>query len=148
MRVHLMEIPVVSGNSGDICVHLSGQPFSVNLCTVDRIGSHCVSAAIFIRWLLVKADMDMASTLRLSLICVSVHEGRQLRASARSISLPGLYVMVMSYCCSQRSILCSLTGAAIRFFMLIISSWFVVCFNHKCSSIQVSVELLTAIYNG
>ena len=54
-------------------VHLLGQPFSVNLCTVDRIGSH-VFAAIFIRQLLVKADMDMASTLRLSLICVSVHD--------------------------------------------------------------------------
>ena len=69
-----------------------------------------------------KADIDMASTLMLNMICVSVRNGRQVRASARSISLPGLYVMVMSYCCSQRSILCSLTGAAIRFFMLIISS--------------------------
>ena len=60
--------------------------------------------------------------LRSSLICVSVCEGRLLRASARSISLPGLYVMVLSYCCSQRSILCSLPGAAIRFFILINSS--------------------------
>ena len=128
-------------------MHLSGQPFSVNLCTVDRIGSHCISTAIFVRWLLVKAEMDMALTLRLSWICVSVYEGRWLRASARSISLPGLYVMVMSYCCSQRSILFSLAGAAIRFFILIISSslWSV---STKCSSVQVSVELLTAIHNG
>ena len=103
-------------------MHLSGQPFSVNLCTVDKMGSHCVSAAILVRQLLVKAEMDMASTLRSSWICVSVHERRQLRASARNISLPGLYVMIMSYCCSQRSILCSLAGAAVRFFILIISS--------------------------
>ena len=54
-------------------------------------------------------------------ISMLVLDGRQLRASARSISLPGLCVMTMSYCCSQRSILWSLTGAAMRFFRLIIS---------------------------
>ena len=85
-------------------VCLLGQPFSVSLCTINKIGSHCVSAPIFVRRLLVKAEMDMASNLRSSWICVSVCEGRWLRASARSISLPGLYIMVMSYWCSQRSI--------------------------------------------
>ena len=51
-------------------VHLSGQPFSVSPWTVDKMGFHCVPAAILVRQLLVKADIDMASTLRLSWICV------------------------------------------------------------------------------
>ena len=65
--------------------------------------------------------MEMASTRRSSLILVLVLDGRQLRTSARSISLPGLYVMIRSYCCRWRSILWSRAGAAVRFFKLIIS---------------------------
>ena len=55
------------------------------------------------------------------MIWVLVLDGRQLRASTRSISLPGQYVMTRSYCCRQRSILWSHAGAAVRFFKLIIS---------------------------
>ena len=65
--------------------------------------------------------MEMALTHRSSLISVLVLDGRWLRASARSISLPGLYVMIRSYCCRWRSILWSHAGAAVRFFKLIIS---------------------------
>ena len=57
-------------------MHLLGQPFSVNLCTVDKMGSHCVSAATSVRQLHMKTEMDMTSILRLSWIFVSVPEGK------------------------------------------------------------------------
>ena len=112
-------------------VHLLGQPFSVSLCTADKNGSCCVSAAILVGWLLVKAELICINSEVELDVCVSVCEGRWLRASARSIYLPGLYIMIMSYCCSQISILCSLAGAAMRFFILIISSslWSVLTVN-------------------
>ena len=73
----------------------------------------------------------MASTLRSRQISVLVLDGRQLRASVRSISLPGQYMMTMSYFCSQRSICWNLTGDAMRFFRLIISRglWSVLMIN-------------------
>ena len=84
---------------------LLGQPFRVSLCTIERMGSHCVSAPILVRHLGVKANIDMALTQRSNLISVFILDGRWLRASARSISLPGWYVMTRSYCCRWRSIL-------------------------------------------
>ena len=90
-------------------------------CTIERMGSHCISAAILVRHLWENAKVDMASTHRSNLISVLVLDGRWLRASTRSISLPGLYVMIRSYCCRWRSILWSHAGAAVRFFRLIIS---------------------------
>ena len=63
----------------------------------------------------------MVSTQRSNLISVFVLDGRWLRASTRSISLPGWYVMTRSYCCRWRSILWNHVGAAVRFFKLIIS---------------------------
>ena len=63
----------------------------------------------------------MALTHRSNLILVLVLDGRQLRASPRSISLPGQYVMTRSYCCRWRSILWSCAGVTVRFFKLIIS---------------------------
>ena len=68
-----------------------------------------------------KANITMALTHRSNLISVLVLDGRWLRASTRSISLPGWYVMTRSYCCRWRSILWSHAGAAVRFFKLIIS---------------------------
>ena len=65
--------------------------------------------------------MEMVLTHRSSLILVLVLDRRWLRAFARSISLPGLYVMIRSYCCRWRSILWSRAGAAVRCFKLIIS---------------------------
>ena len=85
------------------------------------MGSHCVSALILARHLRVKANINMALTQRSNLISVLVLDGRQLRASTRSISLPGWYVMTRSYCCRWRSILWRHAGAAVRFFRLIIS---------------------------
>ena len=68
----------------------------------------------------VKANIDMALTQRSNLISVLVLDGRQLRASATSISLPGWYVMTRSYCCRWRSILWRCAAATMRFFRLII----------------------------
>ena len=93
----------------------------MSLCTIERMGSHCISAAILVRCLGEKAYINMASTHRSNLISVLVLDGRQLRASARSISLPGQYVMTRSYCCRWRSNLWSRAGATVRFFKLIIS---------------------------
>ena len=66
---------------------------------------------------------DIASTQRSSLISeLFALEGKRLSASASNISLPGQYVMTMSYCCNLSNILCNLTGAEIRFLRQIISS--------------------------
>ena len=75
--------------------------------------------------------------------------GRWLRASTRSISLPGQYVMTTSYCCRWRSILWRHAGATVRFFRLIISrglwsmspQWMSFC-------IGTCMEFFTTIYNG
>ena len=48
-------------------------------------------------------------------------DGKWLSASASNISLPGRYVMTMSYCCTHNNILCKQTGAEVRFFKQIIS---------------------------
>ena len=84
------------------------------------MGSHLVSALILVRCLGVKVNIDMVSTQRSNLISVLVLDGRQLRASTRSISLPGQYVMTRSYCCRWRSILWRHAGATVRFFRPII----------------------------
>ena len=68
-----------------------------------------------------KGNIDMVLTHRSNLISVLVLDGRWLRASTRSISLPGQYIMTRSYCCRWRNILWSHAGAAVRFFKLIIS---------------------------
>ena len=95
------------------------------------MGSHCVSTPILVRYLGVKANINMASTQRSNLISVFVLDGRWLRASARSISLPGWYMMARSYCCRWRSILWRHAGATVRFFKLIISrgSWSISMMN-------------------
>ena len=87
----------------------------------------------------------MASTRRSNLTSVFVLDGRQLRASARSISLPGWYMMTRSYCCRWRSILWRHAGAAVRFFRLIILR---VHLHNECPSLQVRVEFFTTIYDG
>ena len=86
----------------------------------SRGGGLTESAAILVRCLWEKANIDMVSPCRSNLISVLVLDGRQLRASARSIFLPGQYIMTRSYCCRWRSILWSRAGAAVRFFKLII----------------------------
>ena len=102
---------------------LVSHPFSVSQCTVDRIGSFCVSIAVLVSWLLENAVKDIALTRRSSLISVLFAlEGKWLSASASNISLPGRYIMTMSYCCNLNNILCNLTGAEIRFFKQIISN--------------------------
>ena len=90
------------------------------VCTIERMGSHCVSSPILVRCLGVKAYIDMVPTQRSNWISVLVLDGRWLRASARSISLPGLHMMTRSYCCRQRSILWRCAGATMRFCRLII----------------------------
>ena len=87
------------------------------------IRSFCVSIAVLVSWLLENAAKDIASTRRSSLISVLFAlEGKWLSASVSNISLPGQYIMTMSYCCNLNNILCSLTGAEIRFLRQIISN--------------------------
>ena len=107
-----------------MCLCIFGHPLSVNQCTVNRIGSFCVLFAVLVSRLLGNAEMDIASTQRSSLICeLFAHDdGKWLSASASNISLPGRYVMAMSYCYRCNSILCKWTGAEVKFFKLIISS--------------------------
>ena len=105
-----------------VCVFIPGHPFSVNRWTVNKIGSFCVSCAVLVSQLLENAAKDIALTRRSSLISeLFALNGKWLSASANNISLPGPYVMTMSYCCSLNSILCKQTGAEIRFFKQIIS---------------------------
>ena len=59
---------------------LSGQLFRVSRCTIERMGSHCVSAAILVRHLWENAKVDMALTRRSNLISVFVLDRRRLRA--------------------------------------------------------------------
>ena len=120
------------------------QPFRVSLCTIKRMGSHCVSALILVRCLRVKANIDMASTQRSNLISVFVLDGRWLRASTRSISLPGQYIMTRSYCCRWRSILWRCAGAAVRIFRLIIlrGLWSISTMNGP------SVQLCVGIFHN
>ena len=78
---------------------------------------------VLVSRLLENAAKDIASTRRLSLISVLFAlKGKQLRASASNISLPGWYIMTMSYCCNFNNIFCNLTGAEIKFFKQIISN--------------------------
>ena len=95
-----------------------------------------------------KANINMALTLRSNLISVLVLEGRQLRASARSISLPGQYVMTRSYCCRKRSILWSHARGHCEIFQADHLEGLVVCFHDECPSIQVCIEFFTTIYDG
>ena len=115
----IMEALVKSCHSGDTT--LSIRPTGQGECAPLRGWGPIVSAPILIRCLGVKANIDMALTQRSNLISVFVLDGRQLRASTRSISLPGWYMMTRSYCCRWRSILWRCAGATVRFFRLIIS---------------------------
>ena len=51
--------------------------------------------------------------------------GARDRLSARIISHPGLYVMVMSYPCSLSSMVSSLGGAAVKF-LSFVKTWLIV----------------------
>ena len=105
-----------------MCRNFLGQPFSVSLCTVDKIGSCCVSSAILVSQLLENVERDIASTRRSSWISeLFALDSKCLNASVSNISFPGQYIMTISYCCKHNSILCSWSGAEMRFFMLIIS---------------------------
>ena len=106
-----------------MCLHTLGYPFRVNQWTVNRIGSFCVSCAVLVSRLLENAAKEIASTWRSSLISeLFALDGKWLSVSTNNISLPGWYVMTMSYCWNLNNILCNLTGAEIRFFKQIISS--------------------------
>ena len=86
-----------------------------------RVSIH-LAICLVVSQLLEKAEIDIALIHRLSLISeLFALDGKWLSASASNISLPGQYMMTMSYCCSHKSILCKQTGAEIRFFKQIIS---------------------------
>ena len=114
------------------CLHFSGQLFSVSLCTVDKIGSRCVSSVVLVNQLLENVEIDITLTRRSSWISeLFALDGKWLNASASNISFPGQYVMTISYCCRHNNILCNWAGAEMRFFMLIISRglWSVLTMN-------------------
>ena len=98
---------------------LVGHPSWVKLCTMARIGSVAVSTYICLILCVVNpwCSIHMSSS-----IVVLAGLGSQDRASARSISLPGLYFIVQLKGWSLSNILCSLGGAATRFFNAIISN--------------------------
>ena len=117
-----MEAPVKSCCSGDTTLSvrptIQGESVyhredGVPLCLCTNLGQASRGEGK-------QANIDMASTQRSSWISVLVLEGRQLRVSARSISLPCRYMMTRLYCCRWRSILWRHAGATVRFFRLII----------------------------
>ena len=66
--------------------------------------------------------------------------------SARSISVPGLYLIVMSYPCILSSIRWSLSGAAVRFFKWIMG--LVIRLHCEFPAKYVGVKFLTSNNNG
>ena len=98
---------------------LFGHPSYVRLKTIARIGSSAVAS-----WccLILSVVNPWCSILTSNLIVSSVGLGRQDSASTRSISFPGLYLIVQSNGWSCSNILCNLGGTAMRFFRAIIWS--------------------------
>ena len=130
-----------------LCISVANH--SDSLCVLWKgLYLFCISAAIFVSWLLVKCDIEMASTLRWSLISVSILDGRWLSACLLE-ALPCLVCRWWS---------CHTAADGVTFS----ATWLKLQWNSSCwsflevydqsqqqiPSIQVGVELFTAKYDG
>ena len=135
------EAPVESGRSGDTTLSVRPNHSGWVSAPSRGWGPIEVSAAILVRHLGDKANIDMASTQRSNLISVLVLDGRAAKGICQKhfSAWPVHYDQVILLQMEEHS-LESCRGPLWRFFRLIISRGLVVCLHDECPSVQVCME--------